>query len=75
MTKSELETELEEVKQELAGEIDMRKDAESDLKELEDIQEERDEALLKIEELEDEIKELKTDDESVKFYEIIYEGR
>ncbi len=75
MTKSELETELEEVKQELADEIDMRKDAESDLKELEDIQEERDEALSKIEELEDEIKELKTDDENVKFYEIIYGGR
>lgn len=74
MTKSELETELEGVKQELADEIDMKKDVESDLELMEGIQHERDEAVDKIEELEDGIVEIKKDDESVKFYEIIYEG-
>ena len=74
MTKSELETELEEVKQELADEIDMRKDAESDLKELEEVENERDIALDEIEGLKEDIKELKTEHEYVKFYDIIYGG-
>ena len=74
MTKAELETELEEVKQELADEIDMRKDVESDLRELEEVENERDIALCEIEGLKEDIKELKTDDENVKFYNIIYEG-
>ena len=74
MTKAELETELEEVKQDLAEEIDSRKEAEDDLELMEGIQKERDEAVDKIEELEDEIRDLKTDDENVKFYNIIYEG-
>lgn len=74
MTKAELETELEEVKQELAEEIYSRKEAESDLKLMEGIQHERDEAMDKIEELENELEDIKTDDEIAKYYNIIYGG-
>lgn len=73
MTKTELEAELEEAKQELAEEIDARKETESDLKLMEGIQHERDKAIDKIEELEEEIVKIRRNEEYEKYYQIFHE--